>query len=721
MRARSIAEALKNLHGEGLAADAVAAIAAAAGSPDDVTRLREGHKAFGAARKAYKAADIATATTGFGAAEGHFAGTASPFLHLARLGRASCMLYGSRDQEASSLVAALVAESQTKPNDRALAGQALWVQGLVEGGVGHPYESLHDYQLALTIFERLDESENVAGIHDLLEDRYEALGEPEEAWNQRVAALRRYDSGSAPARLTNCLGTIVRTSLRDGYHRTALVADEAEVRASERSGVPLFRSYSRMWRAQAEGKLERADDARNDLAAASSLSSQITDSGTRERAGAAIELASIRLDSEVDAERALQHATRALEFGVRVGEREQLPELYLVRGRLFAGRGDDVRAEQDFAAGIEGLEAAAATVADEDLQISFRETARQLFDEAIAIAARTDSSASFQLAERGRARVLMQAVSRSSNGAFAGLMTPAAISSAIPEDAALVAYWILDDRTLIWSVRRGGVKLVSVPIAKDRLRHLVATATAHVAEAKADPKPELRQLYDTLIAPIRDDIRGASTLIVVPDRWLHHLPFSALLEDRSGKYLIQSVSVVVSPSASLAVVARHRSSARPPNESVLLVANPTFSRVTFPHLAALAAAEEECSEIARIFPKTRVLAGVQATRRNLLELAPAFSILHFAGHALTPSGKAEGAALLLAETAGDRGILYASDISRWNLPRTRLVVLAACNSAGGPLKESEGPLSLVRRSVRGRAFHPSLHHSGSVPDTTTRG
>lgn len=182
----------------------------------------------------------------------------------------------------------------------------------------------------------------------------------------------------------------------------------------------------------------------------------------------------------------------------------------------------------------------------------------------------------------------------------------------------------------------------------------------------------------------------------MPDRWLHHLPFSALLEDRSGKYLIQSVSVVVSPSASLAVVARHRSSARPPNESVLLVANPTFSRVTFPHLAALAAAEEECSEIARIFPKTRVLAGVQATRRNLLELAPAFSILHFAGHALTPSGKAEGAALLLAETAGDRGILYASDISRWNLPRTRLVVLAACNSAGGPLKESEGPLSLVR-------------------------
>src|SRR5262249_13699988 len=52
--------------------------------------------------------------------------------------------------------------------------------------------------------------------------------------------------------------------------------------------------------------------------------------------------------------------------------------------------------------------------------------------------------------------------------------------------------------------------------------------------------------------------------------------------------------------------------------------------------------------------------------------------------------------LVLAPGEQDDGLLYAREIYRQRLTRTRLVVLSACSSAHGPISRSEGVLSLTR-------------------------
>src|SRR6185369_8519124 len=79
--------------------------------------------------------------------------------------------------------------------------------------------------------------------------------------------------------------------------------------------------------------------------------------------------------------------------------------------------------------------------------------------------------------------------------------------------------------------------------------------------------------------------------------------------------------------------------------------------------------------------------------------APGFERLHLAAHALVDGRNPLLSALVLAPgTPGDTGALYASEIYQLRLPRTRLVVLAACDTGNAYLPGSEGATTL------GRAF-----------------
>src|SRR6185436_18815561 len=190
-------------------------------------------------------------------------------------------------------------------------------------------------------------------------------------------------------------------------------------------------------------------------------------------------------------------------------------------------------------------------------------------------------------------------------------------------------------------------------------------------------------------------------LVVVPDKILHLLPFAALVDPSTGRYLIQDRALSVAPSANVYVHCLERArpwSAEPP-ASALVVAADAFDRSQFPRLSPLARAEEEARLIAAAYPRSRLLAGSEATRENFLALAlQGPQVIHFAGHAVVNPEHPDLSMFVLAGNGGKQGLtaVYSHEVGGMKLGATRLVALSACSTAAGRISASEGATSLAR-------------------------
>jgi CHAT domain-containing protein len=112
----------------------------------------------------------------------------------------------------------------------------------------------------------------------------------------------------------------------------------------------------------------------------------------------------------------------------------------------------------------------------------------------------------------------------------------------------------------------------------------------------------------------------------------------------------------------------------------------------------LPGAAGEAASLVSLYPHARSLIGRAATRSAFLAGLSTADVVHFAGHAIENADNPDMSALVLAASPSDMsaGALRARDIASLRLPHTRLVVLAACETADGPVTRSEGVHSLAR-------------------------
>jgi CHAT domain-containing protein len=263
----------------------------------------------------------------------------------------------------------------------------------------------------------------------------------------------------------------------------------------------------------------------------------------------------------------------------------------------------------------------------------------------------------------------------------------------------VVSYAVLPHEVLIWTVSRNRFKMQRIPLKSVELELMVTELRRSIGDPSGESGPgaSSERLYELLIAQI-GDLEPEASLILIPDKWLHYVPFAALRNGGTRRFLVQDHELTYVPSTALlleSLARRHERGVSKHSSRVLAVGNPKFDANFFP-LANLPASEREAREIAAVYRKGGTLIGAKATDVSLRSVAPMLDVLHFAGHAVVRTDAPQMSHLVLASEGGSGGAVFSRDIARWHLGQMKLVVLSGCNTASGRISATEGASSLAR-------------------------
>ncbi len=137
-------------------------------------------------------------------------------------------------------------------------------------------------------------------------------------------------------------------------------------------------------------------------------------------------------------------------------------------------------------------------------------------------------------------------------------LTDEQLGKLVPDDrTGLIEYFIGESHSWIFVVRRGsGGRAPSITgrplnIQKGELSNHVANFIEWIrADNQAEEIAEARGLYDRILAPVSNELRGAKVLGIVPDGDLWVMPFAALRKPsgQSGRLLLHDVAIFAAPS-----------------------------------------------------------------------------------------------------------------------------------------------------------------------------
>jgi CHAT domain-containing protein len=246
--------------------------------------------------------------------------------------------------------------------------------------------------------------------------------------------------------------------------------------------------------------------------------------------------------------------------------------------------------------------------------------------------------------------------------------------------------------------------------------------------------------------PVRAALGDARLVLVSPDGSLNLIPFGALV-DEAGRYLVENYTINYLTSGR--DLLRFRTQV-PSRQQPFVFAGPNYDLTGQPaapprpatgrrqrsgdptllHWTSLQGTEEEARSLGSVLPGAKVLTGREATERALKSVAGP-RILHVATHGFFLPDQERSAQLNLTNLGqsavagpsaggispllrsglslaganrrdggeGEDGVLTALEASGLDLLGTKLVVLSACDTGVGEVKNGEGVYGLRRALV----------------------
>ena len=298
-------------------------------------------------------------------------------------------------------------------------------------------------------------------------------------------------------------------------------------------------------------------------------------------------------------------------------------------------------------------------------------------DDSATIAIRREAARALAAARADFERSERHAASRPPD-----VLDPRAFASSLGSDELVIAYSVREDRTVIFAIRSDSVAAIVSAEGLGQLRARVRLARTLLADSsgKGDRGAEvLEALYASLIGPVEAAgmLAGISRLVVVPYGGLAYLPFSALRNRATGRYLIEDFELEIAPSIAAMAAARRRPVRR--NESG------TRRLVLAPFPADLPESVREAADVRRLARGFEEWVGSHATESRLRRAAPEAGVLHLATHAELNAENPLFSRIRLHAGSGrsdDDGSLELHEILGLRLPGS-LVFLSGCETALG--------------------------------------
>jgi CHAT domain-containing protein len=688
--ARVIGQTLAETSGERLLAEAVARIDGA--TPEEKNRLARAQLAYQKGRASANDGALNDALEPYRESAGEFGLLGSPMERLCRLAQAKALAGLQRNDDALGILRDLERdEIGSESRHRALAAEVLQYVGLWEALRGRWSVALDALTRASTEYERLGERENLGTVQTFLGESHDVLGRPHEGWRRRVAASRvlAAEGETRYLQVNAAAATFAAIAAQEWEAARSLVTLDLAC-ARETGNTELIARVS-IRQAITSFHLGDRAAALEALHAGRAMTAQIREPETAMRTNADLDVAEA-LISRVNAPRAaLQLLDRAIQTHEHAGLDLYLPQLHLERGRTHLQLEDDAAAASDFEAGMNILLTQRAAVPSPELRAGIFDNVSALFDEALRLALRNgQGERAFVIVERSRARALLDQIA-TPVAAFEPATAKALRASL--GDATFIELAVLPEKVVAFVLTRTTLRTYEIEVAAGELERHVDELTMLVTSRKSVEEIQAlaSSLFERVLAPAA--LRPDTPLIVSADGPLQRVPWTALYNAVTRRYVTEDHTVLLAPSAAV-FVARAAAGTAPPR-NVLLIGNPEVDEERFPDLPRLPGGEAEVRRIKKLYRRADLWLPNEATRTRFLANAVRYDVIHFAGHSIPGLDSGEDSFLLFAPEDGASAV-YTSDVAAMKFTNTRLVILAACSSSRGLTRGKEGMPSIAR-------------------------
>lgn len=277
----------------------------------------------------------------------------------------------------------------------------------------------------------------------------------------------------------------------------------------------------------------------------------------------------------------------------------------------------------------------------------------------------------------------------------------AAVQKELPAGVTLISYFVTEARVHAWLIDRESAEHVVLPVRPrdlqrglcwaDRISHRGRGRSVRLREPECPigslgPKALYRKLFAPLVRKIRHE-----KLILVPHGDLHYLPFAALRDPQTGRYLIENYTLILAPSASVLPLLQNKET--PVTGTALVLGAP---EELDPDLGPLPGALREARQAATLLGTTPLL-GAQATEDRLYGLGGEIDLLHIAAHGVYDPDNPLFSRIALTPGEKHDGFLEVHEIlTGLDLSGVNLVVLSACQTARGKRSGGDEMTGLTR-------------------------
>ncbi|HEX8150671.1 MAG TPA: CHAT domain-containing protein [Pyrinomonadaceae bacterium] len=595
-----------------------------------------------------------------------------------------------------------------------VAPRILGNMGLSLAGRGNYAEALEYHRRALERAREVGDKEVIAGSLNNMGDVYGNLGEYGPALEHFLKGLELAREIGNKALLADAHGDIAEVNLRLGRHAEAARYAELSAALSQQAGRPEMLSHALTLSAKARMALGESESARRSL-----------------------------LEAVSTAERLRGQATGGERERQRFFERQVEPYYVMVELLLARGEEFEALAYAERAKGRVLLDVLSNGRADISKAMTVEEQARERallgqinsLDTQILgenLQERPDPARLKELdASLRRARLEYESFQTDLYAAHPELrlrrgqtpsLTREQLAALLPDaKTGLLEFVVGEDASYLFVLTRGagrraavGLKTYRLNVKAKELGARVEDVRKRFEERNLDFREQARGLYELLLGPAREQLRGRTLLCVVPDGALWELPFQAL-QPRDGAYLVEDHAVFYAPSLSvlhgmekLAGRGRGAAASRGGRERVLLAfGNPSLGRRTVElvqsvyrdeRLGPLPEAEREVRALEQFYTpsRSRVYVREEAREERIKAEVGDYRVLHFATHGVLDDRNPMYSHVVLsqAEAGGtEDGLLHAWEVMKLNL-KADLVVLSGCQTARGRVGAGEGVIGM---------------------------